>query len=171
MPRRNAPATLPFEANLARRIAWERELRGWSYDSLAQRMTDRGYPIHGSAIYKIEKGDPPRRVTVNELAAFALAFGMNAWELTVHPERVHDPELTQLIYRVEASLRDLNAAVGDVERVVTQEPERQAGLAAILKHDYSDWPELRALLAAARRGEPKYSLQPQPQSRHTERDS
>ena len=49
---------LANERNLSARIAFEREQRGWTYDGIATRLTQIGYPMLGSAIYKIEKGDP-----------------------------------------------------------------------------------------------------------------
>ena len=59
------------EDRLAERIALERKTRGWSYETLAAAMSEAGCSINGSAIYRIEKGNPRRRVTVNELAALA----------------------------------------------------------------------------------------------------
>jgi transcriptional regulator with XRE-family HTH domain len=59
------------EATLAERIRIERNARGWSYDQLASAMTEVGCSIQPSAIFKIEKGDPPRRITVNEFVALS----------------------------------------------------------------------------------------------------
>lgn len=56
---------------MALRIRQEREVRGWSYERLAEALTAIGCPIQGSAIYKVEKGTPPRRVTVDELVALS----------------------------------------------------------------------------------------------------
>jgi transcriptional regulator with XRE-family HTH domain len=81
MPRQNPGRTLNIEASLARRIAWERDNRGWTNEGLARRMADAGCHIQHTAIYKIEKGDPPRRVTVNELVAFARAFDLDVPDL------------------------------------------------------------------------------------------
>ena len=74
MPRPNKDRTINSEADLAKRISEERLRRGWTFDGLASRMTDAGCAIKGSAIYKIEKGSPPRRVTVDELVGFARVF-------------------------------------------------------------------------------------------------
>jgi len=75
VPRPNPLRTLASgEENLASRIARERQRRGWSYEGTAARMTQAGCPIQGSAIYKIEKGSPRRRVSVDELVAFAEIF-------------------------------------------------------------------------------------------------
>src|SRR5206468_3991414 len=71
MPRVNPLRPVGNEANLARRIAAEREAHGWSYEGLAKRMTDAGFPIQSTAIFKIEKGKPPRRITVDEMVGFA----------------------------------------------------------------------------------------------------
>lgn len=61
---------------MALRIAREREMRGWSYERLATAMADVGCPIQGSAIYKIEKGEPRRRIAVNELAALSRVWAI-----------------------------------------------------------------------------------------------
>lgn len=81
MPRPNPTRSLRSETNLAKRIAHEREQRGMTYDGLAKRMTDAGCPIQPSAIYKIEKADPPRRITVDEVVAFAVVFETSVEDL------------------------------------------------------------------------------------------
>jgi transcriptional regulator with XRE-family HTH domain len=81
VPRPNQPRSIAGEHTLARRIAMEREGRGWTYEALATRMTEAGCPIQSSAIYKIEKGDPPRRITVDELLAFSSAFALPVVDL------------------------------------------------------------------------------------------
>jgi transcriptional regulator with XRE-family HTH domain len=67
-----------------------------SYDGLASRLTSAGCPIQASAIYKIEKGDPPRRITVDELVAFAQVFGVSIEHLLLPPEAVATEELADL---------------------------------------------------------------------------
>lgn len=81
MPRPNPPRSLRSETNLARRVAHERDRLGWTYEGLAKRMTDAGCSIQPSAIYKIEKADPPRRITVDELVAFAVVFETSVEDL------------------------------------------------------------------------------------------
>ena len=88
MPRPNEQRAIHSEAGLARRIAFEREARGWTLDGLAKRMTDVGCPIHSSAIYKIESNDPPRRITVDELVGFSRVLGIPVEELLLPPEQV-----------------------------------------------------------------------------------
>jgi len=98
MPRPNKPRTVDREDALARRIGYERKARGWTYDSLAARMTSAGCPIDQSAIYKIEKAEPRRRITVDELVAFAQVFGYtNVDELLDPPELVEYHEASRLM--------------------------------------------------------------------------
>ena len=76
MPRPNRTRYVGGESSLAERIAFERAARGWSPAGLASRMEQVGCPINTSAIYKLEKADPPRRITVDELIAFARVFDL-----------------------------------------------------------------------------------------------
>ena len=81
MARPNRGRSIGKEDNLAERIAYEREAAGLSYEALARKMTEAGCSIQGSAIYKVEKGSPRRRVTVDELVAFADVFGVSVENL------------------------------------------------------------------------------------------
>ena len=99
MPRPNRGRVIHAERNLAQRVAYERQRpeRGWTFDGLAKRMTDAGCPMAGSAIYKIENGDPPRRVTVDELVALARVFGYDdVNELLVPVALVRDRRAREL---------------------------------------------------------------------------
>ena len=97
MSRPNKPRTINAEANIAERVAYERVLRGWSYETLARKMTEAGCSIHGSAIFKIEKGEPRRRVTVDELIGMARAFGISIEALT-YASNAEEELLAQLAY-------------------------------------------------------------------------
>lgn len=81
MARPNTGRTINEEANLAQRVQHEREGRGWSYETLARKLTDAGCKMNGSALYKIEKGAPPRRITVDELVAFSRIFEISIEDL------------------------------------------------------------------------------------------
>lgn len=76
MPRPNQARSVSFESVLTLRIEQERQSRGWTYDRLAQEMTAVGCAITGSALWKIEKGQPRRRITVNELGALSLVWAI-----------------------------------------------------------------------------------------------
>lgn len=81
MPRPNKARLIGGERNLARRVSFEREKREWTYEGLASRMTAAGCAIQASALYKIEKADPPRRITVDELVALAKVFDTSVEDL------------------------------------------------------------------------------------------
>lgn len=111
MPRPNQPRSIASESALARRIAFEREDKGMSYEGLASRMSKAGCSINASAIYKIEKADPPRRITVDELVGFSQVFGIPVEELLLPPEIVARKELLELVLAWDrARLAALDAA-------------------------------------------------------------
>lgn len=97
MPRPNRPRSMATEAALARRISYERERRGMTPAGLAARMEAVGCPINASAIYKIERWDPPRRITVDELVALSRVFEIAMPELLMPPEVAARRELVDLM--------------------------------------------------------------------------
>lgn len=111
MPRPNVLRTLHSEAGLARRIAHEREVRGWSYEGLAKRLTDVGCAIQGSAIYKIERGTPRRRITVDELVGFSQVFDIDVPELLLAPELVDDRQIREVVQGLAWAVDGLHFAV------------------------------------------------------------
>jgi transcriptional regulator with XRE-family HTH domain len=74
------------ENALARRIAYERERREWSPGGLARLMTKAGCPMNQSSIWKIENGEPRRKITVDEAIAFAKVFDTTLEKLLTPPE-------------------------------------------------------------------------------------
>jgi transcriptional regulator with XRE-family HTH domain len=121
VPRPNPPRSLQSEESLARRIAYERDRRGWTNEGTAKRLTDVGCPIQGSAIYKIEKGTPRRRISVDELVAFAAVFEVSAADLLIPLELIAEHEALGLIAEVERKYHALSESVADyrgtVERI------------------------------------------------------
>lgn len=105
MPRQNKPRHVLAEEYLAQRITAERDSRGWTNDGLAQRMTEVGCPMSGSAIFKIEKGEPRRRIVVDELVAFSKVFKVPIEELLEPPALVHQKEAAAL-FKEWAKCRD-----------------------------------------------------------------
>lgn len=97
MPRPNPPRTIAGEQAVARRMAYERERRGMTYAGLASRMRQAGCPIQDSALFKIEKGDPPRRITVDELLALSTVFEIPLAEFITPLDRHLDEESERLI--------------------------------------------------------------------------
>lgn len=139
MPRPNQPRSIASEQGLARRIAHERESRGWSYDGLASRMTKIGCAIQSSAIYKIEKADPPRRITVDELVGFSEVFAVPVQHLLMPPEIAAKERLLDLLTEWEltrqkyaAAAEDREAAEKDLRAYVVENPDVRDALEAAL---------------------------------------
>lgn len=63
------------EDNVATHVQIEREARGWSTAELARRVTEAGCSMSQSAIWRIENGEPRRKISVDELIAFSKVFG------------------------------------------------------------------------------------------------
>jgi transcriptional regulator with XRE-family HTH domain len=110
VPRPNPLRAMQSEDNLARRVAYERERRGWTYEGTARRMTDVGCSVQGSAIYKIEKGTPRRRISVDELVAFADIFDVDTSDLLIPVELMAEQEALELMAELEAKFRVLSAS-------------------------------------------------------------
>jgi transcriptional regulator with XRE-family HTH domain len=128
MPRPNPPRPLRGEANLARRVAYERQRAGMSMEGLAKRMTELGCPINQSAIWKIENGDPPRRITYDEALAFAEVFGVPLAELSVAPEVVVDLTALKLVDEYWGFRLDAGFAFDELRRHVEAHPRARAAL-------------------------------------------
>jgi transcriptional regulator with XRE-family HTH domain len=105
VPRAN-PRPPGAEDIVARRVAYERERRGWSTAELARRMTEAGVPLNQSSIYKIEKGTPRRTISLDEALAFARVFGRSLDELRSMPDDQAVKELAQIERAIERTLED-----------------------------------------------------------------
>lgn len=107
MPRQNVSRTVYRERSVAQRVAYERDKRGMSVESLAKRMEEVGCPIQVSALYRLEKAEPPRRITVDELVAFSEVFGIGVEELMLPIEVVEDREIKLRLLELDDILRQL----------------------------------------------------------------
>lgn len=119
MPRLNQGRSLQVESNLARRIAYERERRGLSYEALAEAMTKVGCAINASSIYKIEKGNPPRRISVDELAALAEVFDEPLADLLVDMAIIEQRRAQDLIDALSRSRTEVNTAAAQAFEALT----------------------------------------------------
>ncbi len=117
MPRPNRDRTVQAEENLARRVAFEREARGWTYEGTAKRMTNVGCPIQSTAIYKIEKGQPRRRISVDELVAFAKVFEFEIEEMLMPVGAVLDDAAKEYVQGAYEAQRAITSAVADAVNV------------------------------------------------------
>lgn len=79
----------------------ERQARGWSYKTLADEMTRAGCSIAPASVYKVEKGDPPRRITVDELLALAQVFELEVTDLLTPIELIRADRARELVRRIE----------------------------------------------------------------------
>jgi transcriptional regulator with XRE-family HTH domain len=126
VPRPNPPRLPGVEDVVARRIAAERTLRGWSYADLAGRLTELGCPIGASAVWKIEQEENRRRITVNEAVAFARAFDIDLAdflgidEIRESMARLHPSAMAS---RLDALSTELEEVAAKREAVISAENE------------------------------------------------
>lgn len=73
------------EGNAAARVALEREVRGWSTIELAQRVTKAGVKMNQTAVWRIENGEPRRRINLDEALALSRVFELPLEELMSPP--------------------------------------------------------------------------------------
>jgi uncharacterized protein YaaQ len=76
---------------------------GLSYESLARLMSEAGCQINASALFKIEKGQPPRKITVDELVAFSKVFDTRVEDLLIPLELIDQDRARELLERLEAA--------------------------------------------------------------------
>jgi transcriptional regulator with XRE-family HTH domain len=135
MPRPNKPREVLAEEHVARRIVAERDARGWTNDGLAARMTAVGCPMSGSAIFKIEKAQPRRRIVVDELVAFATVFGITVEDMLMPPEVAQREIIQGLITQREWARKEAAEAVAlfrqrqqELEQYVENNPDAREAL-------------------------------------------
>jgi len=94
-------------------------------------MTTAGCPINQSAVNKIEQGDPPRRVTVDELVAFAKVYELEIEDLLLPAHAARDKEIAES-YRKISGVGSLVVAYAEL---VLEELARLSELIAIDERD------------------------------------
>lgn len=85
------------EGNVAARVALEREVRGWSTTELAERVTKAGVKMNQTAVWRIENGEPRRRINLDEALAFARVFELPLEELMSPPLEGLDVDSRRLV--------------------------------------------------------------------------
>lgn len=135
MPRPKPARKLISEQNVAERVAYEREQRGWSYAGLAQRLTAVGCAIDPSALYKIEKADPPRRITVDELVGLSEVFGLTLTELVTPLDVIVSEQTLKLIGACRSAHEQMGDAFDDLAAHVAAHPK--AG--EVFESEWSEW--------------------------------
>ncbi|WP_405822940.1 helix-turn-helix transcriptional regulator [Streptomyces sp. NBC_00838] len=85
------------EGNAAARVALEREVRGWSTIELAERVTKAGVKMNQTAIWRIENGEPRRRINLDEALALSRVFELPLEELMSPPLEGLDAGVRRLV--------------------------------------------------------------------------
>jgi hypothetical protein len=130
VPRPNQPRSIASSANVAEWITFKREQGGLSYDALAKAMTDVGCSITGTAIFRIEKGTPRRKIDVDELVAFAEVFDTDVKALLAPVEFARKEWARELVGKVFATYQALPKAVhtlgvlvAEIDKLAKSDPE------------------------------------------------
>ncbi|GAA2103552.1 hypothetical protein GCM10009759_39050 [Kitasatospora saccharophila] len=120
----DAPTTPPLsEEHAAERVRLEREYLGWSTGELAKRMTAAGYPMNQSSVWRIESGEPRRRINLDEAIGFAKVFGLTLEEFLGPPASSSDKhiaEVTDVVLDMYRRLLDLMKSTGNAFKLVDQ---------------------------------------------------
>jgi transcriptional regulator with XRE-family HTH domain len=123
MARPNKQRDIDVEEAFAQRVELERKKRDLSYEGLAKLMTAVGCAIQPSAIQKIEKAKPRRRIVVNEAVAFAIVFGIPIEELLTPRSVRLDLQLNKAIADGPGAYSRVISAKHDYEAVIARAVE------------------------------------------------
>lgn len=105
MPPAKRTKTVLAEEAMAQTIKRLRENRDWSPAGLASRMTKAGCPMKQSAIWKIENGEPRRRITFDEAVTFARVFEVPLEDFAVPPELVQAEAAASTVVEMQFQLQ------------------------------------------------------------------
>lgn len=94
------------EENVAVRIKVEREARGWSTNTVSDRLNEAGYEINPSAVWRIE--NRKRRVNLDEAIGFAELFGVSLENLVGPPRLAAHARAMELIEDIRRRYREMN---------------------------------------------------------------
>ncbi|MFE0720212.1 helix-turn-helix domain-containing protein [Streptomyces rochei] len=115
---------------MAEHVRLERERRGWSTAELARHVSSAGVSMSQSAVWRIENGEPRRKISVDELVAFARVFNKTIDDLlapirTEYPEQVVEAYARRWV-RAERTASDARlsarTAFSDLANVVASFP-------------------------------------------------
>lgn len=128
------------EANLARRVEYERKRRGWSQERLAALMAKAGVPVHQSAISKIERTTDRRAIAVDEALAFARVFEIPVLEML-------QPVSAAMSAEVERLWKQLLADTDLARLAQIKADEARFGLGELLEQHPDADPVLKELVS------------------------
>ena len=108
------------EENLARRIRYEMNRRGWSQERMAAEMTKAGLPLHQSAISKIintnERGKR-RTISVDEALVFSKVFEIPLEALLLPVAVAKSHELKLITERISTLSDEWSEIIQEVGRL------------------------------------------------------
>lgn len=123
---------------VAARVQAERIARGWSTATVAEKMTALGYPMNQSAVWRIESGEPRRRINLDEAVGFSVLFEVDLESLMWPQGAVLTADANRLLKRyvnqwldwrdAERRLTHMRVAF---EAYTTQHPEEKELLEAL----------------------------------------
>ena len=155
MPRQNGPRTMNVEEFVARRMEAERRSHKWSYETLAKRMSQLGCTIQASAIQRIEKGDPPRKISVDEAVAMAKVFKLSLDEFLQEGDNAIDAKLRGSLAEAELLWLEMERAEQEMSRARNSYGSAVIALAELVRDADSEiaqrFAQLRAEAEAAKR--------------------
>ncbi|MBW5481143.1 helix-turn-helix domain-containing protein [Streptomyces bambusae] len=108
------------EDYVADRVKLEREARGWSTVTLAEKMAEAGHPVNQSAIWRIESGKPRRRVNLDEALGFCKVFDLTLDDLTSPPGQLANAHVRRLIAQYVANWREWSVLNKDMRRILAE---------------------------------------------------
>jgi len=133
------------EANLARRVEYERRRRGWSQERLATQMVRAGVPVHQSAISKIERTTDRRAITVDEALAFARVFDLPVVEMLKPVEAAMSEEVARLFAELGEAMElsrlaglKVSDAMARLGELLEQNPGADAALTSLIQRRLAD---------------------------------
>jgi transcriptional regulator with XRE-family HTH domain len=120
VPRR-PPHTAGLDEWAAWRVRYERERRGWSQGELARQVTAAGAPMQQQAIWKIENGTPPRKISLSEAVVLCKVFEIeDVAELGRPPAQVASAILGE-IHRARQGLMQASSVLLGLLRTVAEQ--------------------------------------------------
>ncbi|MFG2861727.1 XRE family transcriptional regulator [Streptomyces sioyaensis] len=142
------------EDNVAARIKLEREARGWSTVTLAEKMAEAGHPINQSAIWRIESGKPRRRVNLDEALGFCKVFGISMSDLSGPPLKI-SVAARQLIHLFTEKSKEYLAQKDALDQLYQEVREARLALFAYADDHPEQKDEIEELLRAHEAAEGK----------------
>lgn len=113
MPRRGQLSHRAEELYAIHRLEWEMKQRSLSYAQVADLLTEAGHPTQPTAIHRLLRGEPRRRLTLNEAAAIADIFDISLSELLLEKDVMLGAKANELLRELQLATRQISDALGN----------------------------------------------------------